>query len=136
MTTSFKIDFTFSQAEFTEATPCQDRNQGVDYFLAGLGIAYRKRRLPVSRFNDLALRYSRQTGSKTECDKLSDGSCLAKLHVFEFDDCIVLCPTSELVQALRDGRYKLHSGQDGQMACIKLTDVQHILIRKDGSKGA
>ena len=133
MTTSFKVDFTFSQVEFAEATPCQDRKQGVDYFLAGLPIAYRKRRFPVNRFNDLALRYSRETGNKTECDKLMDGSCMAKLYVFEFQDCWVLCPTSELVQCLRNRRYVLHNGPDGEMACIKLQDVIHFLFEKDAT---
>ena len=135
MTTSSTVDFAFSQAEFAGATPSEDRNQGVDYYLAGLPVAHRKRRFPVGRFNDLALRYSRETGSKTECDKLLDGSGLAKLYVFEFEDCIVLCPTSELVQCLRNRRYSVLNGPNGQMACIGLRDVAHFLIEKDAVPG-
>lgn len=135
MTTSFRLDFAFSQAEFTEATPCQDRKHGVDYFLGGLPVAYRKRRFPVNRFNDLALRYSRETGNKTECDKLLDGSCLAKLYVFEFEDCWVICQTTDLIQCLRRRRYVVQRGPDGQMACINLRDVAHFLMEKDAVPG-
>lgn len=132
MTTSFQIDFHFSQAQFEEATPCQDRNQGVDYFLAGIPMAYRKRRHSVGQYNDLALRFSRETGSRTEYDKLLDGSCLARLFVFEFNDCWVLCMASDLIQCLRSKRYVVQRGKNGEMACIDLRDVAHFLIDKEG----
>lgn len=129
--TSYSADWAFSVTEPRTASLFEDRVHGTDYSLGDLRIAYRKRRLPIGRYNDIALRYSRQSGRQTECDKLLDGSCLAAIYCFEYTDGWVIVRVTDLVAALREHKYTVRDGPDGSMGLIPLPNLPHLRVLKE-----
>jgi len=133
VTTNYSSDWAFSAAQPSVAGLWEDRNQGTDYSLGDLRIAFRRRRFRVSRFSDIALRHSRLSGRRTEVEKLIDGSCQAHVYIFEFEDVWVIASVAELVAALKAGRYEVRRGPDGSMAVIALSTLPHLKVPKQNT---
>ena len=129
---SFALDFDFGKIALAEASTEDDLLHGVDLWIGTLPVAHRRRRFAIGRFHDIAIRYSRDTGSKTEFEKLIDGSSKALAYLYQFDDCWVLLKTADIVGCLLLGRYEVREGDNGQMACIDVGSIPHLIIWNKG----
>lgn len=127
----FSADYGFAIVTSSEPTPAQDCRQGIDLWLGTVPVAYRRRRFPVNRFWDVALRHGRNSGRKTETAKILDGSCRAELYCFEFMDAWVLCRVVDIRDHIRRGYYAVRESPDGEMATIALDSLPHLLIQKE-----
>lgn len=127
----FSADYGFAIVTSSEPTQAEDCRQGIDLWLGSVPVAYRRRRLLVNRFWDVALRHGRNSGRKTEVAKILDGSCRAELYCFEFIDAWVVCKVADIRDHIRRGHYAVRDGPDGEMATIALDSLPHLLIQKE-----
>ena len=119
----------FGQITMLTTTPDADAKGNVDCFVGTgkrlLPIAYRRRRLGLARFGEISIRHDRKvTRAKTEYQKMLDGECKAVLYVYDFLDCWVLVPTSEILRALKSGIGHAEANHDG------MTDAYYIHVSK------
>jgi len=120
----FERDFAYSEPEFFKSAAEEDRKLGIDFWLCGLPVAYRKRR---KDYNDITIRYRRKSGAKTEYIKILEGTFKAVIFIFEFPSKVVLCSTKSISEALRNHRFEIIENKDNQtiLAVIKLKDLKY-----------
>lgn len=126
----FIKDFEYSKPGFLKAAIKEDRELGIDFWLCGLPVAYRKRR---KDYPDITIRYRRKSGAKTEYIKILDGSFKSVLFIFEFPSSVVLCPTNSILNALKNHRFSVITNKDNEtsLAVIELKNLEYILLRKE-----
>lgn len=128
-----KRDLEYGQSVMLVTTPDQDVKQDKDYIIGNFGIAWRKRRLNLSKYNQVSIRYSRVSGKPTEFSKIINGEAKAQLYIFEFLDYYIVCRMTDVADCLRQGKYKKVDNHDteGTAACyINTSDIAHLIIPK------
>lgn len=125
----FNKDFVFGQVAFVKPASEEDMEQGIDAWLGGIPFAWRRRRIPLKQYGEISIRYSRISGSRTEYDKLLDGSFKPELFIFQFPDAVVICLTSDIVLCLKEKKYSRKENRDGLTSAvfIKLEDIKHLV---------
>ncbi len=126
----FNKDFTFGEVSFIKPSSKEDMEQGIDGWLGGIPLAWRRRRIPLSQYGEISIRYSRATGNRTEKDKLLDGSFKPQIFIFQFPDAVVICLTADIITCLKAKQYTHQSNKDGLTSAIyiKLEDIKHLVI--------
>lgn len=129
MNPEIQEDFNYSNLEFRKPTPQEDKEQGIDGWICGVPIAYRKRK---KSYNDITIRHSRKSGAKTEYIKILDGSCRAFLYFFDFPDKIIICSTASIKKALENHKFTIIPNTDGitDLAIITLDNLKALEWRK------
>jgi hypothetical protein len=130
MDSDVKKDYDYGKVIFHEPSPEEDALKGIDAWINGLPIAWRKRKVSIGEYREVSIRYARASGSKTEYEKILDGSCGAVLYFFEFIDAIVVCKVDVVADCLRAKKFKVVPNPDGTTAAcyIKLSDLGNCLI--------
>jgi len=137
-TDSVKRDMAYGQLAMLVTTPDDDMKANTDYFIGKLRVAYRRRRISIAQYNEISIRFKRESGAETEMSKILAGKAKARLYIFEFVDCWVFATATDILTCLRDPQ--LHYAQpnnDGLThACyIKLKDLpNHLIIWRDRAK--
>jgi hypothetical protein len=128
--TDFNRDFAFGEVAFVKPASEEDMKQGIDAWLGGISFAWRRRRISVLKYGEISVRHSRVSGTKTERDKLLDGSFKAVVYFFQFTDAVIVCRVSDVVGILQRQQYTVQGNPDGATTgCyIKLTDIPHLKI--------
>lgn len=123
-----KKDFDFSDPKYFKASSKEDCENGIDFWIFGLPVAYRKRRINCP--SDITIRYRRISGSKTEYMKILDGSLKAKLFIFEFEDKIIFSNLESIKKALLLHKFRIipNPDQSTWLATIKLEDIKYLDI--------
>lgn len=122
-------DLDYGEVIFTKPASDEDMKQGIDAWVGGIPWAWRKRRISLSEYGEVSIRYSRPTGVKTEFDKLLDGSFEAQIYIFQFTNAVVICLTADLISCLKLKKYTIVPNEDGTKAAyIKLSDLKHLAI--------
>lgn len=128
-------DILYGQSVMLVTTPDQDVKEGKDYVIGNFGIAWRKRRVRLSKWGQVSIRHSRISGNPTEFTKIITGQCRSQLYIFEFLDCYVVCKMASIKSCLEQrNKCQLVPNYDagGTMACyINVGDIPHLLIRKN-----
>ena len=124
---SIKKDFKFSDPNFFRSGDDDDKKHGIDFWLCGLPCAYRKRRINFP--GDITIRYKRKTGAETECLKILNGSCQAKIFIYEFQNKVIFTNLDSIKKALINHRYIIIPNQDQEteFAAIKISDLNNFL---------
>lgn len=125
-----KEDLEFGEVGLIESTFDEDAKRGIDIWVGNLPVAWRKRRIPLTDWNDITIRYSRPSGIPTEYEKMLNGECGALLYVYEYIDAFVICCVSDIIQCLRNGKYKIQppSKEKTRSCSITLNDINYLLI--------
>ena len=127
-------DIEYGQSVMLVTTPDQDVKQDKDYIIGNFGIAWRKRRLKLTKYGQVSIRYSRISGNPTEFTKILNGQCKAQLYIFEFLDYYVACKVSDIKSCLEKAEYQIKDNHDkeGTKACyINVKNLPHSLIQKE-----
>ena len=129
---SFSEDFTFGSVDFIKPASNEDMEQGIDAWLGGIPFAWRRRRISLEQYGEISIRYSRESGSRTEYQKLLDSSFKALIFVFQFTDAVVICLTADIIQCLKAKKFVQQANRDGQTSAIyiKLKDIKHLLMER------
>ncbi len=128
LSSNFTKDYSFGEVAFVKPASEEDMKQGIDAWLGGIPFAWRRRRIPSTKYGEISIRHSRLSGARTERDKLLDGSFKALVYIFQFSDGVaVVCLTSDVVACLREKRYTTRENPDGSVGCyIKLENIRHL----------
>ncbi len=123
---NFKTNFDFSNPNFFKASDEEDINYGIDFWLCGIPIAYRKRRRTFP--GDVSIRYRINTGSRTEYIKILEGDFKAKLFIYEFTDKVIFVDVRSIFEALKLHRFKIIPNFDKKTegAYIELTHLNYL----------
>lgn len=126
--TEFKRDFAFGEVDFIKPASEDDMKHGIDAWVGGIPFAWRKRRISLRQYGEISIRYSRATGSKTEYDKLLDGSFKALIYIFQFTDEVVICLTADIIRCLKEKKYSQKFNNDSSTSAIyiSLKDIKHL----------
>jgi len=129
-------DMHYGQLAMLTSTPNGDMKHNIDYIIGDLMVAWRRRRLKLSHYNEVSIRYKRASGTETEMSKILNGKCEAKLYVFEFLDCWVICKVSDIATCLRGKHFKIKLNRDRitSAAYININDLPHLLLQKEESQ--
>ncbi len=127
----------FGEVVFIKPADIEDREQGIDAWLGGIPFAWRRRRIPLSQYGEISIRFSIASGGKTEYHKLLDGSFKALLYVFQFLDAVVVCNTEDIVDCIRNQQYMVKRNRDGASSAlyIKTADIKHLRIPMKNNEG-
>jgi len=122
----------YGQRVMIVTTPDADIKYNQDYIIGQLGIAYRRRRFKVGKYNEVSIRNSRASGAKTERQKILDGECKSQLFIWEFADAWVICILSDILEALQQdiGYVKENNGGITSAYYISIRKINHLLITK------
>ncbi len=126
-------DIRYGQSAMIVTTPDADVKSNIDYFIGGFGVAWRKRRIKLSRYKQISIRYARVSGNPTEITKILKDESKSQLYVFEFLDYYVVCKMVDIRKCLEQKKYQIVDNHDneGIMACyINIADIKHLLIVK------
>lgn len=126
-------DIRYGQSVMLVTTPDDDVKHNKDYSIGGFGIAWRKRRVSLKKWQQVSIRYQRTSGNPTEFQKILAGQCKSQLYIFEFLDCYVVCKLSDIALCLRQKeKHEIIPNPDGKTkGCyIKVKDIPHFLIEK------
>ena len=120
----------YGKVTFVEPSDKEDQLEGIDGYISGIPVAWRKRRISILKHKEISIRYSRDTGTPTEFHKLLDGSFKPQLYFFQFTDAIVICKVDDIIDCLKSKKYIVaHNKIDGTEGCyIKTTDIAHRLV--------
>ena len=131
---NFNRDFAFGEVTFVKPASSEDMEQGIDAWLGGIPFAWRKRRISVTKYGEISIRYSRSNNSKTEYAKILDGSFKPQIYLFEFTDAIVICLTTDIYDRLINRDYIVQSNPDNSTTgCyIKLESIKHLMVKREG----
>lgn len=126
-------DMAFGQRVMFTTIPDADMKQDVDYSIGTFRIAWRRRRVSVTKYGELSIRYERWNGAKTEYRKIIDGEATPHLFVFEFPDAWVMCSGPVMLKALQDDvGYIGKWNKDGTTRAyyIPLKKISHVMFLK------
>lgn len=126
-----KRDMAYGQLAMLVTTPDDDMKANTDYFIGRLRVAYRRRRISIDQYNQISIRFKRDSGAETEMSKILTGKAKARLYIFEFTDCWIFATATDISTCLRDPRrHSTQRNNDGiTYACyIKLEDLPNYLI--------
>lgn len=128
-------DIAFGQRVMITTTPDADYKENTDYFIGVLRIAHRRRRISIHTYNQISIRSQRISGAKTEKEKILTGESRAHLYIFEFTDGFCICTLAAIKYCLVLERYEMKVNHDGETSAvyIKLKDIPHLFIPKDGN---
>ncbi len=120
----------FGEVLFIKPADEEDREQGIDAWLGGIPFAWRRRRIPLSQYNEISIRFSIASGNRTEYHKLLDGSFKALIYVFQFSDAVVVCKAEDIINCLNNHRYVIRQNHDGATSAlyIKIADIEHLML--------
>jgi len=126
----FTKDFAYGDVTLTKPATQEDMKQGIDAWVGGIAFAWRKRRIPLQQYRQISIRAARASGVRTEYDKLLDGSCKAKVYIFQFIDSVVICRVEDIVGCLKHGNYQKRNNPDYETSVIYLDidDIPHLEI--------
>jgi len=127
-----KRDMDYGQPVMILTTPNADMKQNIDCTLGSLKLALRRRRLPVSKFGQISIRYKRYSGASTEFAKILSGQTASQLYIFEFTDCWIICRCEDIKYCLSQQQFKVVKNHDNETeaAYIDLKDLSHLAISK------
>ena len=100
-------DIEYGQLAMLITTPDDDVKGNIDIIISNLRVAWRKRRVNLSKWYQVSIRDSRKSGTRTEKDKILAGECKSLLYIFEFLDCWVLCRLSDILERLKEKQYEI-----------------------------
>jgi hypothetical protein len=127
---SKQIEFTIRQLKVRQATKDEDF-KGADVFLNQLAVGHRRRYIVLGKWGDISIR--KRDFTYSEYEKIMDGSCLAQLFIFEFDNAYVICTTKDIKACLEDTwkhGYVHNKQEPNGFYTIKLSQIPHLLIDK------
>ncbi len=64
--TGIEQDLAFGKVIFAKPADAEDSEQGIDAWLGGIPFAWRRRRIPLSQYNEISIRFSVASGGRTE----------------------------------------------------------------------
>jgi len=114
-------------------TPDDDMKGNTDLFIDNLRVAYRKRRFTVKTYGEISIRANRKSGAETEMSKILSGKAKARLYIFEFLDCWILCNVEDILACLKnpEKHYIKHNNDGITSACyIKIEYIPHLTLNK------
>ncbi len=125
-------DMVYGQRVMITTTPDADMKENQDYIIGSLGIAYRRRKFKLSRWNEVSIRYLRASGMKTEYQKILDGECKAQLFVWEFLDAWVVSTLADVFDCLSRKVGYSKTNNDGVTSAyyININNIKHFVIPK------
>ena len=125
-------DMNFGQRVMFATTPDQDMKANQDFVIGCLGIAYRRRKFKLSRWNEVSIRHSRASGAKTEHQKILNGECKAQLFIWEFVDVWVISTLADVIDCLdrKVGYSKVNNDGITSAYYININDIKHFVIKK------
>ena len=126
-----KRDMAYGQPVMIITTPDDDMKRNTDFRINTLRVAYRKRRFPVTRYGEISIRANRVSGAETEMSKILNDTAKARLYIFEFLDCWVLCNVEDILACLKNPeKHYIKQNNDGiTSACyIKVDYIPHLII--------
>lgn len=135
--TDIERDMAYGQRVMLVTTPDADMKENKDYILeGGFGIAYRRRRFNVDKFNEISIRNSRVSGAKTEKQKILDGKCKSRLFIYEFKDAWVVCTLEDISDSLKNDSGYVQPNSNGTTSAyyISLSKIRHTLLKKEPAK--
>jgi hypothetical protein len=130
MNSEFKRDFDFSNPNFFKASDKEDKKYGIDFWIFNIPVAHRKRRIQCP--SDITIRYKRNSGAKTEYNKILDGTLRARLFVFEFTDKIIFSNLESIKMALLNKQFNIipNYDQETSLAVIKLENLKYFELMR------
>ena len=125
MNSEFKRDFDFSNPNFFKASDEEDKKYGIDFWILNIPVAYRKRRMRCP--SDVTIRYKRNSGAKTEYNKILDGTFRGNLFIFQFTDKIIFSNLESIKMALLNKQFSIFQNYDQEtwFAAIKLENLKY-----------
>ena len=131
----------FGQPMLIVATEEEDIKHGIDCWLKGknpkcqsLPIAFRWRGIPITKYQQISIRSKVFDGyNKCEIDKLRQGETLAKLYIFEFTDCWIICKMLDIIDWLKQNSPEIVPNYDHSLTSggyISIDCIPHLLIQK------
>lgn len=128
-----KRDMSYGQPLMIITTPDDDIKGNIDCNVGSLGISLRRRRISVKAYGQISIRHKRYSGADTEQWKMLSGKSQARIYIQEFTDAWVICDCRDIINALKDGKFKVVKNNDKatEASYIDLKDIPHLLISKD-----
>jgi len=129
---SFQDDFAFGDVNGRKSSNSEDQKQVADIWVGNTAFAWRKRRIPISKYGQISIRLRRNSGTKTECQKIIDGEATASFYVQEFTDAVVICRMADIRECLGLGNFEQRANTDGSTyaAYINLADIRHLIVER------
>jgi len=127
-----KKDLAFGQPLMIITTPDDDIKGNIDCKVGSLGISLRHRRLAITKYGQISIRYKRYSGTSTEYWKMVSGKSKGRLYIQEFTDAWVVCKNQDIINLLISMKFEIVKNHDKatEAAYINLTDIPHLLIEK------
>lgn len=115
---------------FHNSSEEEDRTSGIDGWIETMAVAGRRMHRSINEYYELSLR--EVFGIRSEIDKIKDGSFLATLYIFEFDDAYVITKVDDLRKALKDDLFRMAPNTDGRTAghYIEIGLIPNLIIAK------
>lgn len=131
-----KKDMKFGQPLMILSTPDDDAKNNIDVFIGNLKVALRRRRIKLSKYGEISIRNSRNSGAKTELEKILAGESKSELYIFSFRDAYIVCTLKDIYNCLLNKKYHTVPNPDKETtaAYISLSDINHLSILKNSVK--
>lgn len=132
LNSQFQVDYEYSKVSFRRPTDKEDMKWGIDGWVNGIPFFWRKRRIPITKYQQISIRAERTSGAKTDYQKFIDGSIRAEVCIFEFTDAVILCLPEDIITCLRKKQYECHANPNGTTSAIyiKLDDIPHLFLKR------